>query len=409
MRKIAPLNGWKWNVEQLSRMISELGIGGYESSVNVIDDLSKLPPPVDGVITLTGGNWWIVTHLDLLGARLVFDGVVALHGFSSETCSITSTGLPLFSDLITGTSSNTIQNISITTGEQTGAVYFSAASPSDTLDWRSVNFVNCETIGWIEGYNNVIFQDGATINSANLRFAGTLGTVAFDSYFFSNPTGVLLEIVETTTVTRRFRINDSSFVVTSGNAGVAVSSEIFMPPEGYLLTNVNFSGGGTYTLGVDYKDNKALFRQCRGIRNSATLAYAILLDNSTATVITDVEVPVKVAGAFTLNPVSQRFDLVDNTLVYRGTSTLFFEISSFCALESSNNNVIRNYIALNGVVIPDSMNETTTNAGGRSESLSNRTVLELSEGDEVDLWTQNTSGANNVTVFVDSLLITPIP
>lgn len=409
MKKIATPNGWKWNVEQLNRIIRDLGVGDYEASVKIIDSVDKFPPAVAGVITLSGGNWWVVSHIDLLGLRLVLDGATALHGFSSETCSISSTGLSAGIAMVSGTETNTMQDISLTSPTGAKAINFVASDPNYALDWKAVNFIGCEEIGLVSGYGNFVMQDSAFLSSAGMRFDGSVGTIALESTFFSQPTGTLITIEPTTNILRRFRIRDSSFVVLAGNTGISFSASATVPSEGYILTNVNFSGGGTYLSGVGYKDNKALHRQCTGVPNSATVMYATLLDNTTPTVITSTEIPVKVLGDFVLNPVTQRFGLTSNKFVYQGTSKLFFEVSSVCALESGNNNVVRNYIALNGVVIPDSMNETTTNAGGRSESLTNRTVVELQTGDELDLWTQNTTNTNNITVMVDSFLVTPIP
>ena len=62
-----------------------------------VNDITDLPTASAGVITLVGGYTYLfLKHIDLLGARLVCGADTVIVGWSSENCSITSTGLISF-------------------------------------------------------------------------------------------------------------------------------------------------------------------------------------------------------------------------------------------------------------------------------------------------------------------------
>jgi hypothetical protein len=71
MNRISTLNGWKWNTEQLDYYVGLLqGLTEpFNEHLNLIVTLDDLPAPVESVITLNGGNWLILVHLDLQGNR----------------------------------------------------------------------------------------------------------------------------------------------------------------------------------------------------------------------------------------------------------------------------------------------------------------------------------------------------
>jgi DNA-binding Xre family transcriptional regulator len=60
--------------------------------------------------------------------------------------------------------------------------------------------------------------------------------------------------------------------------------------------------------------------------------------------------------------------------------------------------VIGLYVAKNGVVIASSEMYSTTSSGGRAESITCQTILELNEGDYVEMYVENTTAATNITV-----------
>lgn len=387
---------------------AELYTYSARTKFTYVSALADLPTPSSGVITLTTGTYFFTDNVDLVGNRLLCTGPVCIRGTSSETCSLTSTGLVGVA-LITTTYSLPMMDITITAPSGSTAISAVAADASYAIDWKGVNFLDCPSIGTISGYGNAIFEDGAFLNSAGLTFGGNMGTIAFDTYLISVGTGTGITLPATLTLSRRFRMIYSSVIVTGANVGIDVSSSASIPVDSYILDTVNFSGGGTYTSGVTYSDNKARFLQCKGISNSSTLGYATMIGNGTATTIGAINTPVKIAGTFTLESLSQRFSLSSNKLVYGGALTQICEISANCSLTTTANNVVAIYIYKNGVKVSNSISIATATAGGKAENCSTYTILSLSSGDEIDIWTENQTAANNITGVNCSLIIKPVP
>ena len=55
-------------------------------------------------------------------------------------------------------------------------------------------------------------------------------------------------------------------------------------------------------------------------------------------------------------------------------------------------------VAKNGVVIASSEMYSTTSSGGKAESITCQTILELSENDYVEIWVENSTAVIDVTV-----------
>jgi hypothetical protein len=390
-------------------MITSSGITGYRGgSIDVTDfktvsTLRDLPSAVNGVITLTSGAYMITTTIDLLGSRILCTGIVAIFGTSSETSLIKSTGLGAGLAMITSAYSLPMRDISLTS--PAGAKVFSLVTADSTqaVDFTSVNFVNCETVGAISGFNNFIINDSAFLSSAGLTFDGTIGTIGLNNTLINSSTGTVITLAPTLTISRRLRINYCSIRITGGT-GIDFSTSTTVPNEGYILDTVVFSGGGTYLAGVAYNDNKSKFLECSGINNSNTIGLALITANATATTIT-VNVPIKAAGTYTLESISQRFSQSSNQLVCNSALLQSYKITAHATLTSINNNVVGIYIAKNNTVIANSVNYTTTNGAGRSENAACLITSDLVSTDVVDLWVVNTTGSNNITVEYMTLFI----
>ena len=371
-------------------------------NLTFVRDKNDLPLASNGVITLPPNvAYYFVTTVDLEGDRLVCGENTTLLGSSSENCRIKSTGLT--DPLITSVYSLPMRGLTI---EATHALDLSGDGTTTALDWFGVNFTDCATVGTVEDYSNFIMTDCAFLNSSGLTLDGTIGTVGFSSCLFdSNTGGTVITIPATAEITRRFRIIYSSFVVGSGETGINLSGSATIPTEGYILDTVNFSGGGTYTTGVAYTDDKARFTECRGIANSAVVGYYTMTDNATATVIESTEVPVKVAGTTTSQAVTQRFSHSNNRLTYTGALTRVARVSVILGFTTGANDRVGIYIARNNSVISFSESYATANAAGRVETVSAQTLVSLGTNDYIEVFVQNESDTDDITVTELSVII----
>ena len=365
--------------------------------VNTKDDL---PTAVENVITLASNvTYYFTTTVDLTGDRMVGGENTVILGSSSENSRITSTGLGAGVALFTTEWTTPIRHVTFQDVD-TAIDIDGSVNPPLALDWTGVNFLNVDNIGLIDTCDNFIYSKGAFLNSQNLQFSGTIGTIGMDNSIFvgSGASGNILDILSTCTITRRFRIIYSSMVVFGSSVGINVDASATIPTEGYILDTINFSAGGTYLTGVSYTDNKTRFVNSKGIENTAEIGNYYMTANATATTIGAVDTPVKILGTTTANTINQKFTHTDNRLTYSGALIRDFQVTATASLTSGNNNVIGLYVAKNGVVIASSEMYSTTSSGGRAESITCQTILELNEDDYVEMYVENTTSVTNITV-----------
>lgn len=395
-------------MSELNRLRARFGIDALSllpfegQGIQYVNAKGDFGPSVNGVITLEAGKtYFVIGDIDLQGDRLETGGIITLLGTSSETASITSTGLspstPLF------TSRYTCPIRFLTFKDVGTGIYIDdngGANAPLALDWLGVNFLNVTSVGEIGTVDNFIYDTGAFLSSQGLKFTGSVGTIGLNNSLFSGTgsAGNILEIASTATITRRFRIIYSSVVAFGSTTGINVSTSATVPVEGYILDTVNFAGGGTYTAGVLFSDNKSRWGECRGVSNSAAISNYYRNGNVTATTITATNTEVKAAGTTTSNTITQKFTNTDNRTTYTGAITRDFKVTAVFSAESGNNNQIGVYIAKNGTVVPDSEVYITTNAAGRAENGVCQTIVELVENDYIEVWVENATAITDITV-----------
>jgi hypothetical protein len=375
-----------------------------------VSALGDFPTPVSGVITLEDDATYELTQsIDLAGNRLVGGQNTVIIGGSSENCILTSTGLSASTALLSSAWTLPCRYFAITHG--TAVNLDATGNANQALDWEGVNFLNCATIGTIKNYSNAIFMACAHLGSSSLTFDGSIGTIGFTNCLFdAASSGTSLVLPSTLTVTRRFRIAYCAFVTLSGETGIDVDASATIPDEGYILDTVNFSGGGTYTTGVLPTDNKAKFTDVVGTDNSASVGYMTMTGNATATTITTQGVAVKVAGTTTFqSAVSQKFEHSANRLTYKGAISRVFKVDAVISVLASNNTQIGTYIAVNGSVVSYSEIYTTADGNNRSENVKVMLITQLDTDDYVEVWIENDSNTNNITVEDLSCTVTAVP
>lgn len=384
------------------------GLGGNEF-VFVFSKLD-LPTPVGGVITLVDNYTYFITKtIDLTGDRLVGGVNSVIIGGSSENCILKSTGLSSSTALITSVYSLPIRNITITHGT---ALNLDGDGTTTALDWFGVNFTNCATVGTIKDYSNFVMSDSAFLNSGNLTFDGTIGTIGMSNCLFDcATTSTALILPGTLTVSRRFRVIYSSFVALSGETAISVDAGATISSERYILDTVNFSGGGTYTSGVTYTDNKSLFVNCVGITNTSTKGFMYMLNNTTDTTIgvANANVWVKANGT-TTSGTNSKFTHTTNRLTYNGAFTNSFLITLNATVRSAGTSQsISIGVAKNGTIITESEGIVRTATANVEHGGSTQAVLEMVANDYVELYVRNTSSTDiRVTDFNFNIVKIPV-
>lgn len=375
----------------------------------LVNQKSDLPTPDAGVITLSANVTYYFTNVvDLTGDRIECSANTTILGGSSENCRIKSTGLT-GTALITSSYSLPIRNITL---EADVALNLYGDGVTTALDWFGVNFTDCNTVGTISNYSNFVMGDSAFLNSQGLTFAGTIGTIGMSNCLFDCRTsGTAITIASTANITRRFRIIYSSFVILSGETAINFSSSATVGSERYILDTVNFSGGGTYTTGITYTDNKALFVNCVGITNTSTKGYMYMLNNTTDTPIgvPNVNVWVKASGT-TSAGTNSKFTHTTNRLTYNGAFSGSFLVTLNATTRSANSNQVTSIgIAKNGTIIADSEGIIRTTTSNVEHGGSTQAVLEMVANDYIELFVRNTNSADiRVTDFNFNVIKIPV-
>lgn len=360
------------------------------------------------VITLADNTTYFITgEVDLEGKRLVCGENTTIIGGSSENCRIKSTGLG-GTALITSVYSLPLRNITI---EADVALNLIGDGTTTALDWFGVNFTDCATVGTIKDYSNFIMADSAFLNSGGLTFDGTIGTIGISQCLFNCNTGNTAFILPATlTITRRFRVIYSSFIVLAGETGINVNVSATIPTESYILDTVNFSGGGTYLAGLDYTSNDALFINCTNITNSAANGQLYMQSNVTATTISLQNTWYKVAGTTTGSADNSKFSHSNNKLTCDAVISRKYLIQCTLSYTAGNNNVCEFgfYDSQLADIRTPSKTKSTANGAGRAENVTFFCVLNMDAGDFLEIWARNTSAITDITVDQMNFIITDI-
>lgn len=377
----------------------------------VVYTLDDLPLPVGGVITLTPDEtYYIAAHVDLEGNRLVCGLNTTILGASSENCSLTSTGLGASDYLIYSDYTLPIRHITIKDVSKGVGINIAGDNPDPVaLDWTGVNFSGCVINCTFGDIDNFIFSKGAILGSGAMEFVGAAGTIGIDNSIFTGDGSAyaMINVASTAVVTRRLRVVYSAFVAFGSTVAINVDPAATIPTDNYILDACNFSGGGTYLtgLGTSFTDNQPRWTNNRGILNTAYVASYHMRNNATPTVILATNTPVKVAGTTIAGVINQKFTHTDNRLTYVGELIKNIRVTAIASFTSANNQVVGLYIAKTGVELDDSEMYATTNAGGRAESITVQVVTTVANGDYIEIWIENTTAANNITVEYLNLVI----
>jgi hypothetical protein len=379
-------------INRIQKQMATIG-GGGETQFKFLDDVvnfifvgstNDLPSPVNGVINLKDNyTYFFTTTVDLQGNRLVAGDNTTILGGSSENCRIKSTGIATDVALLSSAYSLPMRSITL---EAPFAINLVASNPAvHALDWFGVNFTNCAKVGIISSYNNFILLDGAFLNSQDLTFNGTTGTVGFNQCLFSGNFGLggtksILNFPSTFICTRRIRITVCSFVVPSGYTGITVQDGVtFSQPESFILQTCNFSGPGT-KIGVsthtDIDGPDTFFEGNRGIDNTFVIGQLYMKNNVTETTFITTDTYTKIAGVTTTTgATNSKFVATDNRLTCTAgierqyltqvSATIVTSTDTICSLgiyDSSNGNAILDastleFECVNGVPITISITD----------------------------------------------------
>jgi hypothetical protein len=379
-----------------------------------VEEKADLPTPVSNVINLVDEyTYFFTTEVDLTGDRLQAGQNTTILGGSSENCRIKSTGLTSTLALLSSSYSIPMRNIALE-AERVLNLDTGSASSSYAIDWFGVNFVDSVTVGRIANYSNFIMTDCALLNSANMSFDGTFGTIGFANSLFSGRAAqTTIKVEPTANITRRFRMIYSSLVAFGGATAIHFSASATVSNDAYILDTINFSGGATYLEGVTQSSPKALILNCVGIRNTSNVGHYFMQGNATATTVGvgNQNVWFKAAGTTTVGiGNSPRWSTATtNRLTYVGTLTGDFILTAVGAIQTTANNITLTVgVAKNGVIQTESAIAVRAVTANQPFNFSVQDLIEVEVNDYFEIFVRNESGTQNITVSDLNVIIQKI-
>lgn len=362
-------------------------------------DLSDLPTPISGVITLLADIYEIKGALDLSGNRLVVPSGCEIRGSGS----ITSTGLGTLTPLISSTGNVLFKDFTVS---GIGTVFDCNGSGNPQFQSLNVKFVNCTNIGTIKNYLYSTWFFNTYTNCGGLIYDGTIGSIQHISNgFIAGSSTTMISAPSTFTLSGRMIIDNCGFNIPSGSTGINISSSANLSVDSVYILATSFAGAGTYMTGVTSTDNKVVAYSCKGITNTGVYCAYYVSGNATPTTIAVAGTYVKASGT-TVADITQKFDLTvaPNRGVYIGAVPVTVEWAALANISSGNNKTIRLKFAKNGTVVGTPPGQNTTSGTGDVNNMNTRAVTLLVTNDYVELWVTNATDTTNI-VPIDYLVI----
>lgn len=279
----------------------------------------------------------------------------------------------------------------------------------DAVECNTVNFVACTSLGTLSNYRQILKRNVAYI-------------ACQDGLEFVGPWAGGAAIV--TTIAISLPANMTLF---KAGAGLVFSGRVFSDMNALLVNDTttvfdfaeaNFANDGSFELSgfrgkltsdpvpnISGSSTKARFRNCSGVRNTY-IGGEWELTTEVTTDITAVDTPVKVAGTTTANELAWFTMSASNRMEWDTDLQAEVRAEFFGSFTGSNNNQVRVIIRKwdnNLAAFEDLKSSLITLNGGllgtRAENVSMFALAVMkNKGDYLELWIENTTGANDVTL-----------
>lgn len=365
-----------------------------------VNSIDHLPTPSGGVITLDANTVYHVGNDINLGTnRIVMSDDTVIVGISESNISMTYTGT---GTMFTCTNvSARINNVSITCAS--GTFLDVSGTGVEGIILNGVNVNGVAILGTITNIRSFGWDDGAiaVISTRGFLFVTTITKLNLDNLVFVATTGVVIDFG--TAIFDTVDIDGALFsLLTSGATAIsgAVSSANISAGGLGEIKFCHFSGSGTPLSGLTTDDALWNFLNNDDIANSRPDGLLSFIDNTTETVITTIGVEVLVAGTWNIVRTSQFTGTAAGRLTYNGGRpvTVPVTVSTAITVASGTNQELHLHLFLNGVIIEQSKVQSNVDSGDTKNQV-NIWELVMSSDDYIELFVENNSTTNNITVI----------
>jgi len=371
---------------------------GFYNTKVIVRDISDLPDPVSGNITLVAGTTYILDGSISLGANtLTYSNDTFTFGHNGLVDGFTYTGTGSMIN-----SSNQFGMIAhfLTTTNLSSSVFNLSGATNDTVI-MSRNFITAGgSMGTIDNRGITAMDNMGVVGApgGGFLFTGSHNRLTVADGFFISWTGTMFDLNGATFNYVTFG-EGNQFTVASGSVGIdglVSSGNLNSGGRGIIGGNI-FNGAGTYISGIAASDLQWEFGGNQGVTDSATLG-GYSKDSGRDDTVLMTSTPVKIVGTSTLAAASERFDdgSADNRLSYIGLEDVKVSLGGTVVGQSSGGSSITcdiTAVTTSGIVDVISGVEFPT---GADASFSFQVPVELSNLDTIELWITRTSGSQNL-------------
>lgn len=348
---------------------------------------------IDGVVDMGG------TSIAVPSGGLSIMG----HGFGVSKLITSDTNATLFTGASSGDLFLTSLEVEVTgTG---GKVFDLTNGGSGAIEFNTVNFNNCTSLGSLKDYRQLLARNVAFFAPQDgLEFLGPWsgGLAVVDTIVILLPASTTLFKAGTGfLVGSSVRSNMNAISVNASAAVWDFSPSNFTPDGAFSLTN--FRTSATDPLpNIASSSVKVNFASCTGIRNTYPGGNWTI---GTAIATTGTDSLVKLAGTTTYSNLEWFSGSVTNAFHYDSTLEIDVTISATLSFSGGNNDQIVVQLRLFDDSASAYVNigpefTATMNSAGRVENVNFQGITTVNKDDRIEVWVRNVTDSSNITAEV---------
>jgi hypothetical protein len=358
----------------------------------LVKSAADLPAPVGGIITLVAGTLYEINGTITLASKIDLNGckIFGEDGVNDKLLYIGA------AELFTG--ANTGSVVCLTLTAPAGNLFnINAGGAIKNLLMQNCNVVGCNSLGTIQNVGGkVFFLDVVYFANTNGITFQNDSTVGLYSNFwdisnhntYENFTGKFSMI----------QVLGGGRNVSSTNTATGLNISGITSIMNGSLKMLLYEGTGTYVTGT-FNDNWEVESIGIPTQKDDEATGNCYITTTAPTIFSATNTSVKVLGTTVSNTLFRVTAPVNNRLTYTGRKVQSFKID--CALTASStgsNQVYSFFIAKNGVILPESEQEVKVANNTDQQSVVVMCTTNLNPGDYLELWAENNTSTNNLTV-----------
>lgn len=289
--------------------------------------------------------------------------------------------------------------------------YLSTLNPNQVTIFNYFAFIGAEEVGTTHNYN-ILFHQG------NIFQFGEGMIITNYIYFDFKAVGYEygLNLINTKMLTLQGIIGksfiiDNYFICQPNEKTFYIPPTITLSDENIIINNNKFLQDRVwFGDSMTQKDKRIKANGNTNLENSAKKVFDPIINNTTQTVITTINTPVKITAGWN-NPLYQkleRFEFSTNGWYYRGfetTNLLIGFTGTILCIGANTNQIYTLTMRKNNIVIPYSSTNSTSASSTRGDNFSKFFLEEVKTNDYIEIYIENNTGANNLLVSSLNLVI----